>query len=254
MTPLLAADEPQPVIHERPDAGSAFFITCDHAGNRIPRSLGDLGVSATDRARHIAWDIGALGVARELALLLDAELVGQRYSRLVIDCNRPADSDELCTSRSEATEVPANRGLAQAAIDARRIALYQPYHDTIRALLDARAAARRATLYVAIHSFTPVYAGRARPWQVGVLSGQDRRLAEPLIEFLRSHGDFCVGDNEPYRVDEKDMGIPAHALSRGLPNVLFEIRQDLITHESGQRAWAQRLAASLRHAHALLNN
>ena len=252
MTTLLASDEPQPVIHERLDAASPFLITCDHAGNFMPRSLGDLGVSAIDRARHIAWDIGALGVARELAALLDAELVAQRYSRLVIDCNRPPDSAELCSERSEATDIPGNQTLSDTERDARRAHIYAPYHDTIRSLLDARAAVGRATLYIAVHSFTPVYLGRARPWQLGVLSSDDRRLAEPVLEFLRTHGEFCIGDNQPYCIDEKDHGIPAHALSRGLPNVLFEIRHDLIAQESGQRAWAQRLAATLRHACTVL--
>ena len=250
VTALLAPDEPAPVIHERPNAASPFLVTCDHAGNLVPRSLGDLGVSAAERQRHIAWDIGALGVARALAEALDGELLAQRYSRLVIDCNRPADSAELCPARSEATEVPGNVALAPAAIEARLAHIWRPYPDAIRARLDARGS--RATLYVAVHSFTPVYLGRARAWQVGVLYGEDRRLALPALEFLRTHGDFVVGDNQPYRIDDKDQGIPAHALARGLPNVLFEIRQDLIAHSAGQLAWAARLAATLRHARAVL--
>jgi len=253
MSSLLAADEPSPVIHERANATSPFLITCDHAGNLLPRSLGDLGVSATDRQRHIAWDIGALGVARELATLLNGELVGQRYSRLVIDCNRPPDSAELVIERSEATDIPGNLALSAAARDQRRAEIYAPYHDTLRKLLDTRTMQGRATIFIAVHSFTPVYHGRARPWHLGVLSGNDRRLAEPVLDFLRTHGDFCIGDNEPYRIDEKDQGIPAHALARDLPNVLFEIRQDLIAQPAGQKAWAQRLATTLKHARASLN-
>lgn len=255
MNSLLAADEPRPVIHERAQAASPFFLTCDHAGHLLPRSLGDLGLSAPDRQRHIAWDIGALGVTRELSRLLDAELVAQCYSRLVIDCNRPRDSAELCAERSEATEVPGNRALGAAEREARLREIYTPYHDTIRARLDARAAEGRDTIYVAVHSFTPVYLGRARAWQIGVLSADgDRRLATPVLDFLRTHGDFCVGDNEPYRIDDKDQGIPAHALARGLLNVLFEVRQDLITQDSAQRAWGQRLAACLKHARLMLGN
>lgn len=249
MSTLLAADEASPVIHERLEAASPFFITCDHAGNLIPRRLGDLGVSADERVRHIAWDIGALGVARELAATLDGELVAQRYSRLVIDCNRPTDSEELCATRSEATEVPGNRDLTAPARAERRAAIYAPYHDTIRRRLDTRTAQARATIYIAVHSFTPVYHGQARPWQVGVLGAdQDRRLADAMLDFLRAQGDVCVGDNEPYRIDEKDEGIPAHALTRGLPHVLLEIRQDLIAQDAGQKAWAQRLAVTLEHA------
>ena len=252
MTALLAADEPAPVIHERATAASPFLISCDHAGNLIPRSLGDLGMSATDRARHIAWDIGALGVARALAQLLDGELVAQRYSRLVIDCNRPPHSAELITTRSEATDIPANRDLPAAARAARTALIYAPYHDQLRALLDTRASRGRATIFVAVHSFTPVYLGQARPWQLGILSGDDRRLAGPMLEFLRSHSDLCVGDNEPYRIDEKDYGIPVHALARGLLHVLFEVRQDLIAAPAGQRVWAQRLADTLRAARVAL--
>ena len=247
MSTLLAADEASPVIHERLEAASPFFITCDHAGNLIPRRLGDLGVSADERARHIAWDIGALGVARELAAMLDGELVAQRYSRLVMDCNRPSDSEELCATRSEATDVPGNRGLTASERDERRAAIYAPYHDTIRHRLDTRTAQARATIYIAVHSFTPVYHGQARPWQVGVLGAdQDRRLANVLLELLHAHSDICVGDNEPYRIDEKDEGIPAHALARGLPHVLLEIRQDLIAQEAGKTAWAQCLAQTLK--------
>lgn len=249
---LLADDEPAPVLHVNPTGRSPCFLTCDHAGRLVPRRLGDLGVSPAERERHIAWDIGALGVALELARLLDAELFAQRYSRLVIDCNRPPDSPDLCTPLSEATAVPGNHGLTPAEIELRRASIWQPYHDAIDARLSARAT--RPTVYVALHSFTPVYLGRARPWQVGVLYGEDRRLAEPMLEFLRAHGDFVVGENEPYRIDEKDQGIPAHALARGLPNVLIELRQDLVTHAAGQRAWAARLAATLRHACAALQH
>ncbi len=252
MTPLLAADEATPVIHERPTAASPFLISCDHAGNLIPRSLGDLGVSQLDRTRHIAWDIGALGVARELAQLLDGELVAQRYSRLVIDCNRPPDSAELITTRSEATDIPGNRDLALAARALRISQIYTPYHDHLRALLDTRASSARATIFVAVHSFTPVYFGQTRPWQLGILSGADRRLANPMLEYLRLQSDLCVGDNEPYRIDDKDYGIPVHALARGVLHVLIEIRQDLIAQPASQRDWAQRLAEVLNAARAVL--
>ena len=252
MTALLAADEAAPVLHEHPTGASPFLISCDHAGNLIPRSLGDLGVSLADRARHIAWDIGALGVARELAQLLDAELVAQRYSRLVIDCNRPPDSAELITTRSEATDIPGNRDLPSAARAARTSLIYAPYHDQLRALLDARASSAHQTIFVAVHSFTPVYLGQARPWHLGILAGDDRRLANPMLEYLRRQSDLCVGDNEPYRIDEKDYGIPVHALARGLPHVLIEIRQDLIAQLGEQRVWAQRLADVLNAARAVL--
>ncbi len=250
MTGLLAADELPPVLVERADGTSPFFLTCDHAGLVIPRALGSLGLTATEQARHIGWDIGALGVASRLSALLDAALVAQRYSRLVIDCNRPPTSPELMCVRSEVTDIPGNIGLTAAARLARIEDIYTPYHATISELLDRRAAAARPTCFVAMHSFTPTYHGVARPWQVGVLSGTDRRLAEPVLRALHALGTFTVGDNEPYRIDDKDHGIPTHALARGLPNVLFEIRQDLIDTGAGQERWATCLAAVLGAASA----
>jgi predicted N-formylglutamate amidohydrolase len=245
---LLGADEPHPVLLERADARSLFIVTCDHAGRLIPRALGDLGLPSHERARHIAWDIGALGVAQTLSRRLGCTLIAQRYSRLVIDCNRPLASVELIAAHSEATTIPGNQGLAPAARAARVDAVYTPYHDALRELLDARAQAGMPTAYVAVHSFTPIYLGRPRAWQVGVLYGADARLAHPVLEFLRASGDFVVGDNEPYRIDDKDEGVPGHALARGLPNVLFEIRQDLIVRETQQIAWGERLAAVVVHA------
>lgn len=249
---LLASDEPSPVLVERASGASPFFLTCDHAGQYIPRALGDLGVSADESARHIGWDIGAFGVASGLSELLDATLVAQRYSRLVIDCNRPLDSVDLICTRSEATNIPGNVALSTAARSARINAIHAPYHDAIRRLLDQRAAARQLTVYVAVHSFTPVYAGNSRPWQIGVLYGDDGRLARPVLERLRAANDLIVGENQPYRIDDKDLGIPAHALARGLLNVLIEIRQDVILTPAQQSAWAAHLAPLLSAALATL--
>jgi predicted N-formylglutamate amidohydrolase len=242
---LLASDEPGPVLIYRVSGASPFFLTCDHAGQCIPRALGDLGVSSSERARHIGWDIGAFGVASALSELLDATLVAQQYSRLVIDCNRPLDSEDLICTRSEATDIPGNVGLSTAERSARISAIHAPYHDAIRRLLDQRAAARQLTVYVAMHSFTPVYAGYSRPWQIGVLYGDDDRFAQPILERLRAESDLIVGENQPYRIDGKDLGIPQHALARGLLNVLIEIRQDVISTPARQRAWAGRLAPLL---------
>jgi len=245
---LLTADEPAPYVVERADAASPFFLTCDHAGTRLPRALGDLGLAAGALLTHAGWDIGALDVARALSARLDATLVWQPYSRLVVDCNRPADSAQLVPTRSERIEVPGNRGLDAQARAARLAAVHAPYHDTIARLLDARAAGRQTSVYVAVHSFTPVYDGVVRPWHLAVLSGSDRRFAEALIAAAREPGDLVVGDNEPYRIDAEDYGIPVHALARGLPNALVEIRQDLVAVPGAARAWAERLAGMLENA------
>jgi len=245
---LLAADEPAPFVVERAEAASPFFLTCDHAGTRLPRTLGDLGLAPGALLTHVGWDIGALDVARALSARLDATLVWQPYSRLVVDCNRPANSAQLIPARSEQTEVPGNRGLDAQARAARLAAVHAPYHEVIAHLLDARAARRQASVYLAIHSFTPVYHGAVRPWHLAVLSGADRRFAEALIAQARRTGDLVVGDNEPYRIDAEDYGIPEHALARGLPNALLEIRQDLLSAHGAASDWAERLAGLLENA------
>lgn len=244
---LLGADELAPVLENNAGSGSPFFFTCDHYGRLIPRALGDLGVSATDMERHIAWDIGIAGVAARLADDMDVHLIAQRYSRLVIDCNRPFDSPGSIPLISEATEIPGNGGLAPEQVAARRRAIFAPYHDRIAGALAARKARGQPTILVSLHSFTPVYAGIARPWHVGTLYHRDARLPHLLRDALRAEGDLVVGDNEPYAVsDATDYTLPVHAERRGLMHTGIEIRQDLIADEAGQQAWSDRLARILR--------
>ena len=225
---------------------SPFLLTCDHYGRLIPRVLGDLGVSESELERHIAWDIGIAGVAETLARHLDAHLVAQRYSRLVIDCNRPPHVASSIPVISEATTIPGNEGLTREDRAARRTQIFEPYHRRIDEVIDQRIAAGRPTVLVSLHSFTPVYAGIARPWHVGTLYHRDRKLPPLLLKGFRAEGDLVVGDNEPYAVsDETDYTIPVHGEARGLINTGIEIRQDLITDESGQQQWAERLARIL---------
>ncbi len=243
---LLAADEPSPVEVRRPRGRSAFVIVCDHAGARIPRALAALGLAAADRRRHIAWDIGAAAVARRLSATWDACAVLQRYSRLVIDCNRPLDSPTSIVAESERTPVPGNARIDAAERQRRERAIFAPYHTRIRALLDDRAARHRPTVLIAMHSFTPTYLGVARPWHVGVLYHRDPRLATALLAELRADPTLVVGENQPYAVgDATDFAIPEYGEKRGLLHVEIELRQDLIATPPGQRAWAARLAAAL---------
>ncbi len=244
---LIAGDEVPPVLEENADSASPFFFTCDHYGRLIPRALGDLGVPANELTRHIAWDIGIAGVAEMLAKDMRVHLIAQRYSRLVIDCNRPFSSPGSIPLISEATEIPGNGGLTGQQVDARRRAIFNPYHARIEQALDARHARGQPTILVSLHSFTPVYAGIARPWHVGTLYHRHTQLPHMLREALRAEGDLVVGDNEPYAVsDATDYTIPVHAEKRGLVNTGIEIRQDLIADEPGQRQWMERLARILR--------
>jgi predicted N-formylglutamate amidohydrolase len=248
---LLEPDEPNPVTLENESGDSVFFLTCEHAGRAFPRRLGRLGLPEAETLRHIAWDIGIGAVGRELSLLLNAALILQTYSRLVIDCNRDPKVPSSIPEISEATEIPGNRSLDEAERAARVDAIFRPYHNAIAAALDRRAAADRASVLVALHSFTPVFKGVSRPWHVAVLFNRDPRLAHALAELLRADGSLMVGENEPYRVsDLTDYTVPVHGERRGLPHVEIEIRQDLITDPSGQREWAERLARLLPAAYA----
>jgi predicted N-formylglutamate amidohydrolase len=246
---LLAADEPPPCIEVGRQGRSNFVIVVDHASRRIPRRLDDLGLPASELQRHIAWDIGALGVARKMAVALDAPLVAQNYSRLVIDCNRNPKVAGSIPRLSESTEIPGNIGLSDAEIAARRAEIFHPYHDHVRALLDERLAAGRPTILVAQHSMTDIYKGVRRPMHAAVLYNRDRRFAGLVLDMLRREDDLVVGDNEPYFVsDDTDYTIPRHGEARGLPHVEIEIRQDLVSDDAGQALWARRISRALQDA------
>ncbi len=249
MTALLAPDEPSPVHVLREDGRSDLFLTADHAGRIIPRNLGRLGLPESELDRHIAWDIGIAAVTERLSAALDATAVLQTYSRLVIDCNRDPSVASSIPEISESTPIPGNLDLTPAQREARRTAVFDPYHACIRSLLDARQAAQRRSVYVAMHSFTPVFKGESRAMQVGVLYNRDAQLANIMLDLLRAEGDLVVGDNAPYAVsDVTDYGVPVHAERRGLQHVEIEIRQDLIADATGQAAWATRVERLLRTA------
>ncbi len=243
---LLEQDESPPFEVAGRDGRSPFVIICDHAGRLLPRALGALGLPESELVRHVAWDIGAGGLARRLATALDAFVVCQRYSRLAIDCNRPLAARDSIAPSSERTVIPGNQQVTREQADARARAIFHPYHDQIRGELDRRRELRRPAILVAVHSFTPVFLDEARPWHVGVLFNRDARLAEPLLQLLRAEGDLVVGCNQPYAVsDESDFSIVHHGEQRDVPHVELEIRQDLIADDTGQIAWAARLARLL---------
>ena len=243
--PLLAPDEPPAFeIVNANGCGNAVLV-CDHASNRVPRRLGNLGLAPEQLADHIGWDPGAAEVARRLSAQLDAPLMLSGYSRLVIDCNRPLRSPELIAEQSAGVPVPGNCRLSPEDRNLRINTLFQPYHRAITKLLDDRT--RRPSLLLSIHSFTPVLDNKPRPWHIGVSYGRDRRLAALLLNTLARDASIIVGDNQPYPIDDEfDYTIPVHGEARGIKNVMIEIRQDGIRTAVDATAWATRLAEVYR--------
>lgn len=243
---LLAPDEPAPFERLPGDSSRPIVVVCDHAANRIPRALGRLGLPASKLAEHIAYDIGAAGVARALAACFGAPAILGGYSRLVVDLNRSLRDPSAMPAISDGTLVPGNIGLSADERAARVDELYAPYHRAVESLLETRTDAERTPILIAVHSFTPTNHGVRRPWDYGVLWDKDPRLAIPLMQGLRARGDVVVGDNEPYSGRHPaDYTIDHHAEPAGIAHAAIEIRQDLIADEAGQRAAAERLAAAL---------
>ena len=245
--PLLGPGDPPPFEALNDRGASRALVVCDHASCRIPAALGTLGVSEVERTEHIGWDIGAGAVARRLSALLDAPAVLASYSRLVIDCNRPAAAPDRIPPVSDSVPVPGNTGLGQAAADARIGAIFTPYHNAIAAALDRMTTSGALPVLVAVHSFTPQLAGGSpRPWEIGICWNKDRRMADPLIELLRADG-LVVGANEPYDFGVlTDYTVPVHAESCGLPSLLIEIRNSEICTAQAVETWAARLAGHIR--------
>jgi predicted N-formylglutamate amidohydrolase len=244
-TPPPADDETAPFEFVAGDPACGLVFTCDHAENRIPPPYGTLGLPAEALSRHIAYDPGARAVTLALARRLGAPAVLSRFSRLLIDPNRGRDDPTLVMRLSDRAVIPGNLGVDAAERDRRIGAFYAPYDGAIASAIEAALAVGSVPAIVAIHSFTPVWRGRGRPWQVGILWDADPRLAVPLIERLRQDRDLVVGDNEPYDGALVGDALYRHATARGLAHALVELRQDLIADEAGVAAWADRLAAIL---------
>ena len=240
---LLGPDDPHPVALSNPDGASSFLLLGDHAGIATTAALGDLGVAPADWARHIACDLGSRALGEALAQRLDARFIHQRYSRLVIDCNRnPAHRDAI-PEASDGTAIPGNHGLSEQQQRQRVAAIHTPYHDAIGAELARRADRANPPILVSLHSFTPVWQGHARPWHAGVLHGGGAdRFARSVLARLTDQLGPAIGDNQPYTLDETDYTVPLHAIGRGLAYVELEIGQDLLASARGIVEWADRLA------------
>jgi len=246
---LLSEDDPAVFLIERTKATSAFLLTCDHAGRKIPHKLASLRLSEHELSTHVAWDLGVAELGRRLSARLDAFLIMHNYSRLVIDANRPPSAPDSIPTLSERTRIAANEGLSSSDARKRFEEVFQPYHQRIRAELDARSARACPSVLVALHSFTPVYLDAGRRWHAGVLYGRDPRLGRLVRDGLRRDGELIVGDNQPYAVsDASDYTIIVHGEQRGIPHVELEIRQDLLASASDVQRWAERLGDVLEAA------
>ena len=241
------ADDPPPFELVNPDGAAPVVFLCDHASNRAPRALGNLGLPPGELARHIAWDIGAAALTRRLAAHFDAPAVLAGCSRLVIDCNRRLDDAQSILAVSDGTPIPGNQDLTECEAAARAEAWFRPYHRACAAVLSGvEARGKAAAPVVMMHSFTPHLNGTRRPWHAGVLWHEDGRMALPLLRALRARGDLVVGDNEPYSgASPHGYTMPAHAARHGRANVQIEVRQDLVADEPGVGRWSAILIEAL---------
>jgi predicted N-formylglutamate amidohydrolase len=241
----LASDGTRVSIENR-SGSSDYVLVCDHASNFIPEAYGDLGLSAEARVAHIAWDPGALGTAQEMSRLLDAPLVYPRISRLIIDCNRDHAAHDLIPAISETTRIPGNENLSEQDRKQRIELAHVPFHSAIETLVAERALAGKRSVIVSVHTYTPVYKGVSRPWEIGIIADKDRRLGDALIAALKAPGDLTVGDNEPYSpADGVYYTLTRHGESRGRACAMIEIRNTDVATPEAEKAWGQRLGKIL---------
>jgi predicted N-formylglutamate amidohydrolase len=236
-------------IVENPTGRSPILLICEHASNHLPNRYGTLGLDANQLESHIAWDPGALGVAKALSRLLDAPLIHASVSRLVLDLNREPSAPDSIWTLSEHTSIPGNLNLASEERAFRVREVYEAFHDAVDEFADPRKAAGALTAVVSIHSFTPVYRDVPRPWQIGLIFNEDERLARFTEAGLSKDPSLNVGMNEPYSpADRVFHTLERHAERRGLAPLMVEIRNDLIRQPDQQASWAGRLAPLIEEA------
>lgn len=219
---------------ENAEGTGPLVLACEHASHAMPPEYADLGLDPMARLAHIAWDPGALGLARLLAAHFSSPLVAHRWSRLLYDCNRPPSAPSAVPEVSEIYEIPGNKGLSEAARAERVTRFYEPWRETLAGVLDRRERAGMSPMLVTLHTFTRVYRGEPRAVEIGILHDEDTRLADPLIAAGLAAGGYAVRRNEPYGPrDEVTHTLQVHALPRGIPNVMIEVRNDLVSDDAG---------------------
>jgi predicted N-formylglutamate amidohydrolase len=239
---ILTALDAEAVAVDNPAAASGLVFVCEHASNLLPRSAGDLGLPPEALSSHIAWDPGALEIARRICVALDGLLVHQRFSRLIYDCNRPPESPAAMPEKSEIYAIPGNQDLSPAERYARTAALYVPFHDRIAAEIARIAGEGGKPVIVTVHTFTPIYFGKPREVEIGILHDTDSRLADAMLE-AAAGGPYRVERNSPYGPEDGvTHTLRLHALPQGFANVMIEVRNDLVRDEAGLEAISAYLA------------
>jgi predicted N-formylglutamate amidohydrolase len=228
------------------DAASGLLILCDHATNRVPPEFHDLGLPGSELARHIAYDIGAAAVSRNLAKLFGCPAVLSRFSRLLIDPNRGEDDPTLVMRIADGALVPGNARIGRTDIQQRIERFYRPYDAAIRETLARMEATSLPPVVLSMHSYTPIMKGKPRPWHATVIWDFDPRLNLALLGVLEHEGDLIVAENEPYHGGYRGDTLDRHVIPAGIAHALVEIRQDLITDADGAKSWGERLHRLLR--------
>jgi predicted N-formylglutamate amidohydrolase len=244
-TALLGAADPPVFEIVNADGSAPLLLVCDHASRAIPAALDRLGLSPVVLERHIAYDIGAAALTRLLAARLDAPAVLAGYSRLVIDLNRQPGDAQSILEVSDGIVIPGNLGLGEAEQAARAEIFHWPYHHAVDQVFAHLRRRGPEPLLLSVHTFTPSLGGEDRTCDIGVLWNRDPRLAVPLIDLLRRHGELRVGDNEPYSGRTLAYTINLHAGSAGLAHAAIEIRQDHCETAAELDRWADLLNEAL---------
>lgn len=225
------------------DGQGRVAIICEHASSFIPPEYDGLGLAEEDRESHAAWDPGARTLSMKLSAALDAPMVASRVSRLVYDCNRPPEALNAMPEQSEVIVIPGNVGLTQDDRDARTNAIYRPFCAAVDQVLDERGP---DTVIVTVHSYTPVYFGKLREVEIGLLHDDDSRLVDAMLERSSTLLHRKIERNEPYGPqDGVTHSLKLHALSRGLANVMIEVRNDLMRTDADIEEITQELLSML---------
>ena len=252
---MLTTEDPHPVERILSLGPSQVLVVCDHAGREIPSIRQHQPLSEDDMKRHIAWDVNARSVAVKVAEKLRAPLVAQRYSRLVIDMNRPVESPESIPIVSDGTEIPFNKNLSDEERKSRIESIFWPYHNEIAKHLDDMHSSRM--FVVAIHSFTPkLRNGPFRKWHVDLISRTRLEFVTSFQRRIQSKvPNLNIGLGDVFPMDAKrDFTLPFHAESRGIYNMSIEIRNDLIQNQDEIVYWGDLIAACLQSTVEKLTN